>query len=132
MRTAFSRFVDSMKPYAPVIITMAGLALIWGAIFYDPVKSFVLTIPIRITWPIALLIIIIYLGSSSNATSRLSRLLGRFGSVKLLGSEVTFTTEGARQLFSDAQNAFDDFKRQADQECQRQVRALGHPTLTTV
>ena len=108
MRTALSRFVDATKPYVPVIVVTVGAAALLAAIFYDPVTSFVRAIPKVITWPIAVLIIIVYLGSSSNATRRLSRLLGRFGSVKLLGSEVTFTSEGARQLFSDAEDAFED------------------------
>jgi hypothetical protein len=43
--------------------------------------------------------------------------------VKLFGSEVTFTSEGARQLASSADEAFNQFRVQADREFKHQIHA---------
>ncbi len=80
------------------------------------------SIPPHISWPILILTVVLYLGWSSSATDRLSRLFRIFRTVKLLGAEVSFSEEGARNLFLGAEDAFAEFRQQADREFQRQAR----------
>jgi hypothetical protein len=85
-------------------------------------------VPVVVTWPVIVAGVILYwgcrvvLGMSRVAAARLASIFGRFRSLKLLGAEVAFSEEGARRLASDAEHVFDEFRRQADLEFQRQAR----------
>jgi hypothetical protein len=106
-------------------ISIVGIAIIVviAGILFSSVRSFIALVPVVFTWPVSLLILIVYALSSTAATTHLSTILGRFRSVKFFGSEVTFTSEGARQLANTADEAFNQFRIQADREFKRQIHA---------
>ncbi len=79
-------------------------------------------IPVVVTWPVVVAGIILYLSISGVAAARIASIFARFRSLKVLGAEVAFSEEGARRLATDAQENFDEFRRQADLEFQRQAR----------
>jgi hypothetical protein len=79
------------------------------------------SVPIVVTWPVVVVTLVIYLGTSRVAAARIASMFGRFRSVKLLGAEIAFSEEGARRLATDAEQTFDEFRRQADLEFQRQA-----------
>jgi hypothetical protein len=78
-------------------------------------------VPVVVTWPVVVAGVVLYLGVSRVATARLASIFGRFRSLKLLGAEVGFSEEGARRLAADADKTFDEFRREADVEFQRQA-----------
>src|SRR5690606_2367761 len=82
-------------------------------------------IPHIVTWPVVVGGIVLYLGYSRVAAVRLSSIFGRFQTLKLLGAELSFSEEGARRLATNADEIFDEFRRHADMEFQRQARVQG-------
>jgi hypothetical protein len=82
-------------------------------------------VPVVLTWPVIVAGIVLYLGMSRVATARLASIFGRFSSLKLLGAEVAFSEEGARKLATNADEIFDEYRRQADLEFQRQAHLHG-------
>jgi hypothetical protein len=79
-------------------------------------------VPAVLTWPVVIAGVILYLGISRVAAARLASIFGRFRSLKLAGSEIAFSEEGARRLATDAEHVFDEFRREADLEFQLQAR----------
>jgi hypothetical protein len=75
-----------------------------------------------VTWPMAFLVAFM-ITASSGALRYLPWALSRFRSVKLFGSEITFTEEGAKLLATSADEAFRLYKQEADVEIARQVEA---------
>lgn len=74
-----------------------------------------------ITWPIVALIGF-WLLTSNRASRALASLAQRFKSVKVLGSEVVFSAEGARELSADVQDTFASYRNAASAEIARLAR----------